>query len=284
MNYMLEQCFRTFIRTCPEEKGKLIHWVTEVGKIDGGTKAKRLEALMKFGVVPMNDSELKNLKDLEKEGLVLSVQGAAEERYSISMLGLVHVLRLEDNWAPDECISSLAKHMTTDIEKSLPQKQKLTAQELCIIFFLLVLSENDGELNLQEEIHAEECWSFFQNDFLATFVKYVEGDAVRKIIDKITSKGKKHTSMRGFMLNLAYLTSSKILVAKNHVYRFGDNQTPADYLPRLFAMSELKRDFLSRQNLANDLIALRDRAEVKCIVNDSYSRHFDSAIKSIQNI
>ena len=72
MNDMLEQCFRTFIRTCPEEKDKLIHWVTEVGKIDGSTKAKRLEALMKFGVVPMNDSELRNLKDLEKEDLVLS--------------------------------------------------------------------------------------------------------------------------------------------------------------------------------------------------------------------
>ena len=283
MNYMLEECYRTFIRTCPEERPEIIHWVNEIGKIDGGTKAKRLEALLKFGVVPMNDSELKNLKDLEKEGLVLSVQGAAEDRYSISMLGLVHILRNEGNWEPYECISSLALHMTTDIEKSLPQKQNLTAQELCIIFFLLVLSENDGKLNLQEESHAEECWIFFQNDFLETFMTYVEGDSVGKIRTKIASKGKKHTSMRAFMLNLAYLTTSKILVAKNHTYSFGTNQTPADYLPRLFTMSELKRDFISRQKLADDLITLRDKAEVKSLVNDSSSQHFDSAIASIRN-
>ena len=284
MNFMLQECYQHFAKTCPDGKPTLVHWVTEVGKIDGGTKQKRLEALLEFGIDPMNDSERKSLEDLEKEGLVLSIQSTVGERYSISMLGLVHVLRSEPDWLADECVSELAKLMTADIKKTLPQKQKLTPQEICILFFLLICSRNDGKLDLQEDDRAEKCWSLFKNNFLNVICKYEKGNAIEKVIKKIESKSKKHTSMRAFMLNLEYLTSTKILVAQNHTYSFKTNQDPTEYLPRLFLMSDLKHDFRARQELAEELTDLRYLAALRSIVEDPESEFFSRAIDGIKDL
>ena len=167
-------------------------------------------------------------------------------------------------------------------EPQLPKLEKMSVQEASIFLFCLVVSDEEGIVDLNDENFAFNAWQLFCNEFLSMLKEHAHLNSVLSLEEKIKQKKKKHQNFPTFMGNLKFLTNQKVITANSKTYKFSDVQTIERFISFLTQSSDLRADVMARFSLATKLQDLRDLAHMRCIINTYDSQFFNAAVRALQ--
>jgi len=282
MRELLYDCYRAFLRTADVNSSLLETWIRELVQIDGGTKQKRIDKLKQFGVSAQNSTERDDFNLLEEQGLVLGFQVLNTQYFAISLAGLIEVMKDEGGLNAEDSLNQISDCIRSELVNTLPKLEKMSVQEASIFLFCLVVSDEEGVVDLNDENFANEAWTLFANEFLNVLKNHAQLNSVVTLEEKIRLKKKKHQNFQTFMGNLKFLTNQKVITANSKVYRFSDEQTTERFINFLMQSSDLNSDLTSRFSLANKLQELRNLAHLRCLINTYESPSFIAALRALQ--
>lgn len=282
MRELLYDCYRAFLRTADVNSPLLETWIREVVQIDGGTKQKRIDKLKQFGVSAQNSTERDDFNLLEEQGLVLGFQVLNTQYFAISLAGLVEVMKDEGGLNAEDSLNQISDCIRAELVNTLPKLEKMSVQEASIFLFCLVVSDEEGIVDLNDENFAFNAWQLFCNEFLSMLKEHAHLNSVLSLEEKIKQKKSKHQNFQTFMGNLKFLTNQKVITANSKTYKFSDEQTIERFVSFLTQSSDLRADVMARFSLATKLQDLRDLAHMRCIINTYDSPFFNAAVRALQ--
>ena len=282
MRELLYDCYRAFLRTADVNSPLLETWIREVVQIDGGTKQKRIEKLKQFGVSAQNSTERDDFNLLEEQGLVLGFQVLNTQYFAISLAGLIEVMKDEGGLNAEDSLNQISDCIRAELVNTLPKLEKMSVQEASIFLFCLVVSDEEGIVDLNDENFAFNAWQLFCNEFLSMLKEHAHLNSVLSLEEKIKQKKSKHQNFQTFMGNLKFLTNQKVITANSKTYKFSDEQTIERFISFLTQSSDLRADVMVRFSLATKLQDLRDLAHMRCIINTYDSPFFNAAVRALQ--
>lgn len=282
MKGLLNDCFRAFVRTVDEHESLLETWIREVVQIDGGTKQKRIDKLKQFGVSAQNSAERDDFNLLEEQGLVLGFQVLNTQYFAISLAGLIEVMKDEGGLNTEDSLNQISDCICSELVSTLPKLEKMSIQEASIFLFCLVVSDEEGVVDLNDENFALNAWQLFCNEFLSVLKDHAHLNSVLSLEEKIKHKKIKHQNFQTFMGNLKFLTNQKVITANSKTYRFSDEQTIERFVNFLTQSGDFTADVMARFSLATKLQDLRDLAHMRCIINTYESPFFSTAVQALR--
>lgn len=283
MRELLDDCYRAFVRTAEGNVPLLETWIRDVVQIDGGTKQKRIDKLKQFGVAAQNVRERNDFNLLEEQGLVIGFQVLNTQYFAISLGGLIEVMKHEGGLNAEDSLNQVSNCIRSELLNTLPKLEKMSVQEASIFLFCLVVSDEQGIVDLNDENFALNAWQLFCNEFLSMLKDHAQLNSVLSLEQKIKQKKSKHQNFQTFMGNLKFLTNQRVITANSRTYRFSDEQSIESFIDIITQSSDLRADMMTRFSLATKLQGLRDLAHMRCIINTYESPFFNAAVRALQN-